>query len=268
MPEINNQIYDQPEDIWWDENSSLYLLKTMVNPWRVPYFRQILTEIFSENLSGGQLLDIGCGGGYLSEEFARLGLQTTGIDLSPNSIQAAKSHARQQGLDIRYQVGAATEIDFQDHQFDIVSCCDVLEHIDNWPDAIREISRVLRPGGLFLFDTINRTLISYLTMIFGLEIFPLTRIFAPGTHIWRMFITPEELSSELDRHGLAVMGLSGGSIPVKPHQILGHIRQYKTGNRSAAELGKSLGLELTNDLSQNYLGAARKEDLSAHEAGK
>ena len=258
MPKINNQLYDLPGNPWWDENSNLYLLKTMVNPWRVPYFEKIISDTFQDNLSGIQLLDIGCGGGYLTEEYARFGLQTTGIDISAPSIEAAINHADEEGLQIKYQVGSATDLEFGDKSFDVVSCCDVLEHIENWPDAIAEITRVLRPGGVFLFDTINRTVISYLTMIFGLEIFPLTRIFTPQTHVWRMFISPDRLSRELRKHGWTVTKLSGGAIRANPFRLLNSILGYKRGQLSAADLGQRLQLKHSPILFQNYLGIARQ----------
>jgi 2-polyprenyl-6-hydroxyphenyl methylase/3-demethylubiquinone-9 3-methyltransferase len=254
---INNQIYDDPENSWWDENNPIYLLRSMVNPWRVPYFSSVLKDYFGKNLTEVQLLDIGCGGGYLTEEFARLGCKTSGVDISSNSIQAAKTHALNSGLTIDYRVGSATDLDFRDDSFDVISCCDVLEHIVNWSDAITEITRVLSPGGILFFDTINRTFQSYLTMIFGLQIFPLTSLFPPQTHIWRMFITPEELSAGLESHGFELMGLSGGTIKANPAAILFQLIRYKTGRLSASHLGQSLQLTHSSNLSQNYLGYGR-----------
>ncbi len=258
MPAINNQIYDLPGNSWWDEDNHLYLLKAMVNPWRVPYFSECLLAAFPKNRGEIQMLDVGCGGGYLTEEYARLGFQVTGVDISPASIAEAIAHAREEGLQITYQTGSAAALDFPDRRFDVVSCCDVLEHIEDWPAAIGEIARVVKPGGLFLFDTINRTFSSYLTMIFGLQLFPLTKLFAPRTHLWRMFIQPGELEIELVRAGFTLDGLSGGAIKASPLRILGGIREYKNGRRSAAELGEDLQLQHSPDLSQNYLGAAHK----------
>jgi 2-polyprenyl-6-hydroxyphenyl methylase/3-demethylubiquinone-9 3-methyltransferase len=104
------------------------------------------------------LLDIGCGGGVLTEDFASMGCQVTGIDISPRSIEVAKAHAALSGLTVDYRVGSGTELDFEANSFDAVSCCDVLEHIQDWKQVLAEASRVLTPGGLFFFDTINRTL--------------------------------------------------------------------------------------------------------------
>ena len=166
---INNQMYSQLADQWWDENGPLHLLKAMVNPWRVPYFANALAEGFGANLSSARLLDIGCGGGVLAEEFARLGCKVTGIDISAESIDVARAHARTEGLSIDYQVASAIPLQFETECFEVVSACDVLEHIPDWEEVIAGGARVLVPGGLFLFDTINRTSRSKATFIFGLQ---------------------------------------------------------------------------------------------------
>src|SRR6266498_6114865 len=95
---INNYIYEEFAHTWWDETEFLHLLKVMVNPWRVPYFKNVLTKYYGPNLSKVRLLDIGCGGGVLTEEFASVGCQVTGIDISPKSIAIAQTHAAVSGL--------------------------------------------------------------------------------------------------------------------------------------------------------------------------
>jgi 2-polyprenyl-6-hydroxyphenyl methylase/3-demethylubiquinone-9 3-methyltransferase len=254
---INNQIYDDLADTWWDENSPFYLLKAMVNPWRVPYFADVIRNTFPGECSNLQLLDIGCGGGFLTEEYTRLGCQVIGVDVSPRSIAAARSHAQKENLSIDYQIGSATELEFGADDFDIVSCCDVLEHIPDWEAVIKEIARVLKPDGLFLFDTINRTEKSRATMIFGLQNWPFTKLFPADTHIWEMFIRPEDLTKALKDQGLRVKEFSGGMIPKNPWSTLREVRRYKIGIISAAELGKQLELKHGPDLSQNYLGYAQ-----------
>ncbi len=104
--DINNEIYDDLADTWWDETEFLHLLKVMVNPWRVPYFGKVLETKYGPDLSQVRLLDIGCGGGVLTEEFASMGCQVTGIDTSPRSIEIARRHAALAGLVIDYQVAA------------------------------------------------------------------------------------------------------------------------------------------------------------------
>ena len=258
MPTINNQVYDDLAQSWWDESSPFYLLKSMVNPWRVPYFTDVIKSAYSGKLTELSLLDIGCGGGFLTEEYARLGCQVTGIDISPRSIAAARAHAGQENLSIDYQIGSASQLKYEGELFEIVSCCDVLEHIPNWEEVIQEISRVLKPGGLFLFDTINRTERSRATMIFGLQDWSFTKLFAPDTHVWDMFITPEELTEALKARGIQVQEFSGGIIPKNPWATLWEVRRYKRGSISAAELGRRLTLVHGPDLSQNYLGYAQR----------
>lgn len=256
--EINNQIYDEFAHTWWDENEFLYLLKVMVNPWRVPYFRDVLIKEHGRDLQHVRLLDIGCGGGVLTEEFAYQGCQVTGIDTSPNSIAIARAHASQRGLSIDYRVGSGTSLPFENQSFEAVSCCDVLEHIRDWRQVIAEAARVLVPGGLFFFDTINQTLKSQVTFIFGLQEFPLTRLMPADTHLWKMFITPQEISSAVNEQGMVVEDMQGGKIAKNPVATLWNVLQQKRGKISYAELGRRLELKLDPDLSLNYLGYARK----------
>ena len=255
---INNEIYDELAQTWWDENEFLHLLKVMVNPWRVPYFRDALIKHFGQDLSQVHLLDIGCGGGVLTEEFASLGCQVTGIDISPRSIEIAQAHAAKSSLPIDYRVSSGTNLPFEDHSFEAVSCCDVLEHIRDWKRVIAEAGRVLVPGGLFLFDTINRTLKSRVTFIYGLQESPLTKLMPADTHIWEMFITPDEITSAVGEHGMVIEDMKGGKIAKNPLATLWDVRQQKQGKISFAELGRRLELKLDEDLSLNYLGYARK----------
>jgi 2-polyprenyl-6-hydroxyphenyl methylase/3-demethylubiquinone-9 3-methyltransferase len=256
--EINNHIYDELAETWWDEKEFLHLLKVMVNPWRVPYFKKALVNQYGNDLNRVRLLDIGCGGGVLAEEFAMMGCQVTGIDISPRSIAIARTHAARNGLAIEYQVGSATRLSFEQESFEAVSCCDVLEHIDEWRQVIAEAGRVLRPGGLFFFDTINRTPESKVQFIFGLQEFPLTRLMPANTHVWDMFIRPDELSAALQQNGLVLEEIKGGKIARNPLSTLWNVQQQKLGWITFAELGRRLELQLDDDVSLNYLGFARK----------
>jgi 2-polyprenyl-6-hydroxyphenyl methylase/3-demethylubiquinone-9 3-methyltransferase len=259
MPaDINNQIYDELAQTWWDENEFLHLLKAMVNPWRVPYFKQALIKQYGQDLSRVRLLDIGCGGGVLTEEFASLGCRTTGIDISPQSVAVAQAHAAKSGLSIDYRVGSGTSLPFKENSFEAVSCCDVLEHIHDWKQAIAEAGRVLVPGGLFFFDTINRTRKSQVTFIYGLQESPLTKLMPKDTHIWEMFITPDEIISAVQEHGMMVQDMKGGKIAKNPLATLWDVHQQKQGKITFGELGRRLELILDSDLSLNYLGYARK----------
>lgn len=259
IPPINNRMYNEAPLAWWDENDPMYLLKAMVNPWRVPYFTDALIEGFGGDLRNIYILDIGCGGGVLAEEFARLGCHVKGIDVATASLTAAHAHTQSVGLQVDYQTASALRLPYPAGTFDVVTCCDVLEHILEWEDVICEASRVLKAGGLFFFDTINRTPKSKVTFISGLQHLSLTRLFPDNTHVWEMFITPSELEAGIQRHGLSVSDLRGGVIPRHPLATLWEVRRYKRGVITAAELGSRLALKLDSDLSLNYLGVARKK---------
>ncbi len=257
-PTINNSIYDELADTWWDENQFLHLLKAMVNPWRVPYFKNALTKHYGQDLSQVRLLDIGCGGGVLAEEFALAGCRVAGIDISPRSIAVARAHADKSGLSIDYRIAEATNLPFENGSFEAVSCCDMLEHVPDWEQVIAEAGRVLKPGGLFFFDTINRTPKSKATFIHGLQEFSFTRLMPDNTHIWKMFITPEEITTALRIQGMMVEDMKGGRIAKNPLATLWDVRQKKQGRITFGELGHRLELRLDRDLSLNYLGYARK----------
>jgi 2-polyprenyl-6-hydroxyphenyl methylase/3-demethylubiquinone-9 3-methyltransferase len=156
---IDNDMYSREDYGWWndDANNTCVLLRYFINPIRFAYFTEILEQLPDRVVSGRKVLDVGCGGGYLCEEFAKTGLDVTGIDLSRNTLRAATAHAVQNRLLINYQEGRAENIPFNDSSFDYVSCCDVLEHVDDINKTISEVSRVLKPDGLFFYDTINRT---------------------------------------------------------------------------------------------------------------
>ena len=110
-------------------------------------------------------MDVGCGGGFLAEEFAKDGFAVTGIDPADRSIEAARKHAADNNLEIDYRAGKEEALPFSDGSFDIVACCDVLEHVDDFSLVISEVARTLKAGGVFCFDTVNRTWLSNLVAI-------------------------------------------------------------------------------------------------------
>lgn len=253
----DNSLYDTLSDSWWDERSLLNLLKTTVNPWRVPYFARLLAQ-HADIDSPLNLLDVGCGGGLLAEEFASLNCHVTGIDPSEQSLVTARAHAQQQGLDIAYHCGFGDALPFPEASFDVVSCCDVLEHIEDWQATIAEISRVLKPGGLFLFDTINRTSYSWLVNILIAQELPLTRFMPRNMHVWHMFITPAELRAGLRRHGLHQRDLVGASPKGSPLHALKAIRGFKRGHMTAEEVGAVASMRPSRNVRGSYMGYAVK----------
>ena len=157
MQAIDNAIYDRISADWWSDDSFMALLRNAVNPPRFAYFRDALVQRFGRVPSSLSVLDVGCGGGLLAERFAAIGCTVTGVDRSLPTLGAAREHALSAGLDIRYLEGDAAALPFEAAQFDVVCCCDVLEHVDDVDLVVGEIARVMTPEGILFFDTINRT---------------------------------------------------------------------------------------------------------------
>jgi 2-polyprenyl-6-hydroxyphenyl methylase/3-demethylubiquinone-9 3-methyltransferase len=252
MP-IDNEVYDRLGASWWDEGNPLNMLHGSCTPGRMGYFREILDR---RGVAGGRALDIGCGAGFIAEELAAAGFAVTGIDPSRVAIEAARTHAAQAGLDIEYLVGAGEELPFADAAFDLAFCCDVLEHVRDLDRVVAETARVLEPGGLYLFDTINRTWRSKVIAIKAMQEWRLTRIMDTEIHDWSMFITPEELGTILDRHGLDLLELAGlaprAGVPV----ILAALRDARRGRITYGELSRRLDLGRVRSLGLSYLGVA------------
>lgn len=252
---VDNSIYDQAAGGWWDENHFLHLLKTGLNPARFGYFLQIL-HLRGFTPASLRVLDVGCGGGILSEEFAKLGCQVSGIDQSTAAIAAARVHAQQQGLEIDYRVAQAESLPFDAASFDLVVCCDLLEHVNQPGQVVAEAGRKLKPGGLYLFDTINRTFQSYFETILVAQVLPLTRIFPPRTHAWRRFIRPAELSTYLNQAGLQLGELRGLQAGLANSEVGQEISRLKRGEINYAELGRRLQFRVGAGLNANYIGYA------------
>lgn len=213
MP-IDNTFYNALP--WWDERTPLHYLRTGLNPARFGYCRAALQRCGIDP-AGARALDIGCGGGFLAEEFARLGCLVTGIDPSAPTVAVAARHAAQQGLTITYCTARGERLPFPNAAFDFAYCCDVLEHVRDRDRVIAEAARVLAPGGIFLYDTINRTFLSKLVVIKLAQEWRWSAFAIPGLHDWAMFVTPAELSATFGRHGLkgaAIVGLQPRGNPL------------------------------------------------------
>jgi 2-polyprenyl-6-hydroxyphenyl methylase / 3-demethylubiquinone-9 3-methyltransferase len=255
----NNSIYDSNASNWWNEQNFLSILKTGLNSARFHYFSSIL-NLHNITPAGLKVLDMGCGGGFLSEDFAQTGSHVVGLDLSYASIAVAKAHAAKNVLVIDYCGGSACEPPFPDWSFDLVSCCDVLEHLTNFDCAVREAARVLRPGGFFVFDTVNRTLRSYLETILVAQTLPLTKFFPAGTHDWKQFIPPNSLEQSLKKHHLTIGELRGLHPGISSFKTLLEILRLKFGKINFSEFGERLKFRLTNNLEGSYIGYAIKSD--------
>ncbi|HVZ55972.1 MAG TPA: bifunctional 2-polyprenyl-6-hydroxyphenol methylase/3-demethylubiquinol 3-O-methyltransferase UbiG [Chitinophagaceae bacterium] len=255
---IDNQFYDAPATSWWEPDSVLYLLKTSVNPLRVGFAQKKIREVPGLDPRGRSALEVGCGGGILCEEIARMGFRTTGIDPSGHSLEVARQHARQSGLEIDYRPGNGEAIPFPDGSFEAVFCCDVLEHVRDLPRVIAEITRVLKPGGIFIFDTFNRTLLSKLVAIKLWQEWKRWAFFPPNTHVWEMFIRPAELREVLQASGLEFRAFTGSRPSVSLPRMLGYLRKRARGKWTYKELGEQFQLVEDKDMQVLYLGWAVK----------
>lgn len=242
---------------WWDESGFLHMLAAL-NPARFGYMRRVLVDELRLAPVGLRTLDIGCGGGLLAEEFAHLGCAVVGVDPSLESLAAARAHAASQGLAIGYQCATGEALPFVDEGFDIVYCCDVLEHVTDWRQVIAETARVLKPGGTYLYDTINRTHRSRLLVIKLLQEWRWTALMPPRLHDWHMFIRPTELRQELEHHGLVPGGLTGLKPRVNPLRLAGTLHRRKRGLLSHAAAVREMDMGESPDTSVSYIGYARK----------
>lgn len=184
------KIYDDAAARWWsDEVRWLRVLRNMV-PARLRYFQRFAS--FSDRA----VLDLGCGGGFMAEALADRGARVTGIDPASEAIAAAREHARMRDLAISYDVGVGEDLPYDDARFDACICVDVLEHVTDRARVVCEVARVLKPGGIFCFDTINRTALARLAVVTVAE--DVIRLLPKGTHDPDMFIAPNDLRADLD----------------------------------------------------------------------
>ena len=194
-------IYDTVADRWWsDDIRWVRTLKNLV-PGRLRWFdRQI-------DWQGKDVLDLGCAGGFMAEAMALRGAHVTGIDPAAEAIAAARAHASATGLHIGYDVGVGEALPYGDAHFDAVVCVDVLEHVADLIRVLAEVTRTLRPGGLFLFDTINRNPLARLATITLAE--DVLLLLPRGTHDPAMFIKPRKLRAAMTDAGLVPGAITG-----------------------------------------------------------
>lgn len=190
----NLDIYNDVAANWWsDDIRWVRTLKNLV-PGRLKWFDK------HADWSGKAVLDLGCAGGFMAEAMAARGASVSGIDPAQDAIAAAQQHAAENNLDISYDVGVGEQMPYPDATFDIVVCVDVLEHVKDLNQVLAEVARVLKPGGLFMYDTINRNFIARLATITVAE--DILRLLPKGTHDPQMFIKPNELSTAITNAGL------------------------------------------------------------------
>jgi 2-polyprenyl-6-hydroxyphenyl methylase / 3-demethylubiquinone-9 3-methyltransferase len=253
---IDNEIYDRIGQTWWDERSPLNFLHGMTTG-RFAYFREVLTHQRDGRATGLRALDIGCGGGFLAEEFARLGFDVVGVDPSAVSIEAAREHAAASSLNIDYRVGAGEQLPLEDCMFDVAYCCDVLEHVSDLDRVVSETARVLKPGGLYLFDTVNRTLQSKLMIKMSQE-WQLTRTVDTPLHDWQMFIKPAELTRTLHHHGLHLGEIVGLGPRASVPTVLRSFVSASKGRITYGECSRRVDFGRMKSTAASYMGYATK----------
>jgi 2-polyprenyl-6-hydroxyphenyl methylase / 3-demethylubiquinone-9 3-methyltransferase len=230
--------FDAIGDAWWDPDGPMAPLHWLT-PVRVAWARDSALRHFRREAEAGpplaalEILDVGCGAGLFAEPMARLGGDVLGIDPTPTSIGVARRHAEETGARLAYRVATLEEIAAEPRRFDVVSAMEVVEHVADPARFVALAASLLKPGGLFLASTLNRTLRSFALAIVGAEY--VLRWLEPGTHRWEQFVRPEEFSLAARGAGLKVMERRG--VAYDPLRRI---------------------WRLSDDLSVNYLIAAKK----------
>ena len=197
-------------ETWWDPEGPMKPLHRLT-PARMRYLSERLARHFGREsgagaLEGLSLLDIGCGGGLVSEPLARLGADVTGVDAAAKNIEAAKLHAAEGGLKIDYRHGTEALAE-KGERFDAVLALEIIEHVADPPLFVRSIAEMVKPGGLVIFSTLNRTAKSYALAIVGAEY--VLDWLPRGTHDHRKFVKPSELARFCREAGLEITDLTG-----------------------------------------------------------
>ena len=205
------QKFSRMADEWWDVNGKFKPLH-MFNPVRIEYITENIKSYYKIKkakisfLEGLNILDIGCGGGLMSEPIARLGAKVTGIDASEKNINVAKLHSEKSGLKINYLKSSPENLD-QSEKFDVILNLEIVEHVDNLDFYIKSCKKLLKKNGLMFTATLNRSFTSYIKAIIGAEY--ILRWLPIGTHDWNKFIKPEELEILLSKEGFSTIDIKG-----------------------------------------------------------
>lgn len=221
---------------WWNPEGSSKLLHR-VNPVRLEFIHEQLAQHFGRDrrarqiLTGLKTLDVGCGAGLVTEPMARMGAEAVGLDVGPEVIEAARTHAAKQKLQIDYHIGQATEFAAKwAGRFDVITCLEVIEHVTDRLAFLKALRRMLKSEGLLIISTPNRTPLSWAVLIAGAEY--IVRNIPVGGHNWKQFITPDELTADMLEAGLRLEQLKG------------------------LEWSPSAGFRIGSNLAVNYIGTA------------
>lgn len=235
---VNNSFYDDYGDRWYTAVDDPIALLRAENKVKTPW-------VMSRIRPGSNVLDVGCGAGFLSNDLSACGFSVTGVDLSEDSLRVARDHDVTKK--VNYEVADAYQLPFADQSFDVVCAMDFLEHVDRPDKVIKECARVLRRGGSFFFYTFNRNPLSWLVVIKLVEwLIPKT---PKHMHVIDLFIKPEEMRNYCDRSGMHIQEMIG----IKPV-----ISSYPLTKIFTGKVPDSLRFELTRNLMMSYMGVARK----------
>ena len=213
MTSVNKKEIDKFSKIadeWWDPEGKFKPLHKF-NPTRIKYIKENIINNFklknkSKPLSGIKILDIGCGGGLLTEPMRKLGAEIVGIDASKKNINIAKTHAKKNNLKIKY-ICASPDKFISNKKFDVILNMEIVEHVDDVEFFLKSCSKLLKKNGIMFIATLNKTLKSYLFAIIGAEY--ILKWLPIGTHEWEKFIKPEKLIDLSERFGLSLIDLKG-----------------------------------------------------------
>jgi 2-polyprenyl-6-hydroxyphenyl methylase / 3-demethylubiquinone-9 3-methyltransferase len=195
------EFFSAQADTWWSDTGPAALLH-QINPVRLRFITQTV------NLKNLKVLDVGCGGGILTEAMAKLGGEATGLDLAAPLIKTAQKHALEQQLNIDYQY-TAVETFAESHPayYDVITCMEMLEHVPDPKSVVAAMSQMLKPGGFIFLSTLDRSPKSFLKLIIGAEY--LLKMLPRGTHHYGQFIRPSELTHALREYGITPIKLGG-----------------------------------------------------------
>jgi 2-polyprenyl-6-hydroxyphenyl methylase/3-demethylubiquinone-9 3-methyltransferase len=216
--------YARLADTWWDASGPFWPLHRL-NETRVQWMRPRLAAHFGRDpqaaqpLTGLRVLDVGCGGGLLSEAMSRLGADVHGIDVVDRNIEVARLHAESEGLDIHYSLTGAETLAATDGRFDVVLNMEVVEHVPDVDGFMTAVGKLIAPGGVLCVATINRTFRAWLLAIVGAEY--VLRLLPRGTHRWRKFVRPDEVRALATSSGLSEIAATGvGMNPLRRRLFL------------------------------------------------
>jgi 2-polyprenyl-6-hydroxyphenyl methylase/3-demethylubiquinone-9 3-methyltransferase len=214
-PSIDNEAvarFSAQAAAWWDIEGPFRLLHRL-NPLRVGYIRDRVCATFNRNpveqrpLHGLRLLDVGCGGGLLAEPLTLLGADVTGLDASQEVIAIAQRHAKASGLKIDYRLGDVETLAKSKERFDVITALEIIEHVADRKSFLESLAHLLKPGGMLIFSTLNRTRASFLFGIVAAEY--LLAWMPPGTHDWEKFLQPSELARLVAAQSIDAMDITG-----------------------------------------------------------